>query len=72
MAEHVDNVALMNGLLERHPDWRWTKPQEGTTGLDHVVEYRLNGQPVKAAHDDLGRLVAYMAALDRSTMSGIS
>jgi hypothetical protein len=70
MAEHVDNVARMQELLERHADWHWTPAPR--LGADHVVEYRLNGQPERAAHDDLGKLVAYMAALDRSTMSGIS
>lgn len=65
----TDNVARMEELLARHPDWHWSRPQP--PGLDHVVEYPLNGEFQRAAHDDLGKLVAYMAALDRSTMSGI-
>lgn len=64
----TDNVARIQQLLERHPDWTWTKPPR--TGFDHIVEYALNGERAKIAHHDLGKLADYLDVVDRAKTAG--
>lgn len=66
--QHVDHVARMEEWRKRHPDATWTRPEVGSGG-DHVVTYVLNGHPDKAAHNDLGRLMDYLEAVDKATMA---
>jgi len=70
-----DHVKRMTAWLERHKGAVWHRPPVGTGG-DHVASWtqadadpKQDGVEQTASHNDLGRLMDYLEALERATMN---
>lgn len=71
----ADNVARMRKWLEKHPEATWHKAADRSPDAEHLVTWPKadaspahDGEIEEAKHQDLGCLVDYLEALDRSTM----
>lgn len=69
----IDSVRDIEAWLRRHPTATWTRPE--TAAGEHVVTWiqasadpSLDGQPQVQRNRDLGVIVRYLEALERSTM----